>query len=53
MIPLTTSASCSTMSDAEDVGKIVDWKEDGMAKKTRKPSQKMQAWVEAQKCHHN
>jgi hypothetical protein len=31
MIPLTTSASCSTMSDAEDVGKIVERKDDGNA----------------------
>src|ERR1700730_3134948 len=43
MIPLTTSASCSTMSDAKD---------DGMAKKTKKPNQKMQAWIEARKRHH-
>jgi hypothetical protein len=48
MIPLTTSASCSTMSDAEDVGKIVERKDDGMAK-TKKPNQKMQAWIEARK----
>ena len=52
MIPLTTSASCSTMSDAEDVGKIVEWKDDGMAKKTKKPNQKMQAWIEARNRHH-
>ena len=51
MIPLTTSASCSTMS-AEDVGKIVEWKDDGMAKKTKKPNQKMQAWIEARMRHH-
>jgi hypothetical protein len=48
---LTTNASCSTMSDAEDVGNIVEWKDDGMAKKTRKPNQKMQAWIEARKRH--
>jgi len=53
MIPLTTNASCSTMSDAEDVGNIVEWKDDGMAKKTRKPNQKMQAWIEARKRRHN
>lgn len=47
MIPLTTSASCSTMSDAEDVGKIVERKDDGMAKKTKKVNQKMQARIEA------
>jgi hypothetical protein len=52
MIPLTTGASCSTMSDAEDVGKIVERKDDGMAKKTKKPNQKMQAWIEARKRHH-
>ena len=52
MIPLTTSASCSTMSDAGDVGKIVDRKDDGMAKKTKKPNQNMQAWIEARKRHH-
>ena len=51
MIPLTTSASCSTMS-AEDVGKIVEWKDDGMAKKTKKPNPKMQAWIEARMRHH-
>ena len=53
MIPLTTNDSCSTMSDAEVVGKIVEWKDDGMAKKTRKPNQKMQAWIEARKRRHN
>jgi hypothetical protein len=52
MIPLTTSASCSTMLDAGDVGKIVERKDDGMAKKTKKPNQKMQAWIEARKRHH-
>ena len=52
MIPLTTSASCSTMSDAGDVGKIVERKDDGMAKKTKKPNQNMQAWIEARKRHH-
>jgi hypothetical protein len=53
MIPLTINASCSTMSDAEDVGKIVEWKDDGMAKKTGNPNQKMQARIEARKRHHN
>ena len=52
MIPLATSTSCSTMSDAEDVGRIVERKDDGMAKKTKKPNQKMQAWIEARKRHH-
>jgi hypothetical protein len=49
MIPLPTNASCSTMSDAQDVGKIGEWKDDGMAKKTSKPNQKVQAWIEARK----
>ena len=40
------------MSDAEDVGKIVEWKDDGMAKTTKKPNPKMQAWIEARKRHH-
>ena len=53
MIPLTTSASCLTMSDADDVGKIVERKDDGMAKKTQKPNQKMQTWIEARKRHHS
>ena len=52
MIPLTTSASRSTMSDAEDVGKIVGRKDGAIAKKTKKPNQKMQAWIEARKRHH-
>lgn len=52
MIPLTTSAPCSPMSDAEDVGKMVERKDDGMAKKTKKPNQKMQAWIDARKRHH-
>ena len=52
MIPLTTSASRSTMSDAEDVGKIVGRKDGALAKKTKKPNQKMQAWIEARKRHH-
>src|SRR5260370_12294085 len=52
MIPLTTSAPCSPMSDAEDVGKIVERKDDGMAKKTKKRNRKMQAWIEARKRHH-
>jgi hypothetical protein len=52
MIPLTTSASCSTILNAGDVGKIVERKDDGMAKKTKKPNQKMQAWIEARKRHH-
>jgi hypothetical protein len=51
MIPLTTSASRSTMS-AEDVGKIVERKDGTMAKKTKKPNQKRQAWIEARKRHH-
>jgi hypothetical protein len=51
MIPLTTSASRSTMSDA-DIGKIVERKGGIMAKKTKKPNQKMQAWIEARKRHH-
>jgi hypothetical protein len=32
--------------------KIVEWKDDGMAKKTKKPNPKMQAWIEARKRHH-
>jgi hypothetical protein len=40
------------MSDAGDVGKIVERKDDGMAKKTKKPNQNMQAWIEARKRHH-
>jgi hypothetical protein len=52
MIALATSASCSTMSDPEEVGKMVERKGDGMAKKTKKPNQKMQAWIEARKRPH-
>src|SRR5258708_33086496 len=40
------------MSDVVDVGKMVESKDDGMAKKTKKPNQKMQAWIEARKRHH-
>jgi hypothetical protein len=33
-------------------GKIAERKDDRMANKTKKPSRKMQAWIEARKRHH-
>jgi hypothetical protein len=36
----------------ERCGKIAERKDNRMAKKTKKPSQKMQAWIEARKRHH-
>jgi len=36
----------------EGCEKIAERKDDRMAKKTKKPSQKMQAWIEARKRHH-
>jgi len=36
----------------EKCGKIAGRKDHRMAKKTKKPSQKMQAWIEARKRHH-
>jgi hypothetical protein len=36
----------------ERCGKIAEKKDNRMAKKTKKPSQKMQAWIEARKRHH-
>jgi hypothetical protein len=41
------------MSDAGDVGKIVERKkDDAMANPTKKRNQKMQAWIEARKRQH-
>ena len=39
------------MSGAEDVGVRREGNDD-MAKKTKKPTQKLQAWIEARKRHH-
>ncbi len=53
-MPLTTRACAagSTMFRRGRCGKIAERKDDRMAKKTKKPSQKMEAWIEARKRHH-